>query len=148
VLLKLLALFILLPLVELWLLLVLARHTSVGFTLLLVVLTGVTGTLLARSQGWRTLLALRAEVARGTFPAETLVDAAMIFLAGVLLLTPGLITDAAGITLLIPACRRFYRRKCWQWLREHVRLEAWTTGAEANRSQVVDTTLGDRRDDP
>jgi UPF0716 protein FxsA len=143
-----LALFILLPLVELYLLLVLARHTSVGFTLACVVVTGVTGTVLARSQGWRTLLAVRAELARGRFPAEALIDAAMIFLAGVLLLTPGLITDAVGMTLLIPACRRFYRRKCRQWLREHVRLEAWSVRAKSDRPQVVDAQVVDRRNDP
>jgi UPF0716 protein FxsA len=132
-LLKLLVLFVCVPLVELWLLLLLAEHTSVGVALAVVIVTGVTGTLLARAQGWHTLRAIRAEVARGRFPGTSLIDAAMILCAGALLLTPGLLTDALGLSMLIPGCRRLYRRMAQQWIRSHFQLQTWTVAEPDGR---------------
>ena len=76
---KLLALFILVPLAELWLLLVLARHTSVWTALLVVMVTGVAGTLLVKAQGWRTMRRITEELQQGRLPTDALLDAAMIF---------------------------------------------------------------------
>ncbi len=89
----LLLLFIFVPLVELALLLYLADTTSWQLTLGLVVATGVFGTALARSQGWRAWSRIRDELAAGRMPAEPLLDAVLIFVAGALLLTPGILTD-------------------------------------------------------
>ena len=107
-LLKLLSLFILVPLVELALLLYLADASSWQFTLLLVIATGVIGTLLAREQGWRTWTRIRDELAAGRMPADSLLDGVLIFIAGALLLTPGVLTDLLGISLLVPWCRACY----------------------------------------
>lgn len=98
--------FVLVPLAELALLLYLAEIFSWQRTLLLVIVTGVLGTLLARSQGWRTWVRIRDELAAGRMPAESLLDAVLIFVAGALLLTPGVLTDALGISLLIPPVPR------------------------------------------
>jgi UPF0716 protein FxsA len=140
-LLRLAALLILVPLVELWLLLVVARHTSVATTLLLVIVTGVTGTLLARAQGWRTLQTIRRELAHGHVPTASLLDAAMIFLAGALLLTPGLLTDAVGLSLLIPTCRRGYRRVAVRWIQRHFTVDSASPFPPTNRSRVIDVQV-------
>ena len=63
---------------------------------------------------------------RGEVPAEELMDAMIIFIAGVLLLTPGFITDCAGILLLIPATRNAFKR----WLR--TKFDTWVAQNSAN----------------
>lgn len=148
VVLRLLALFVFVPLVELWLLLVLARHTSVAATLLLVVVTGVVGTVLAREQGWRTIRTIQRELAQGHLPTDALLDAAMILMAGAMLLTPGMITDAIGLTLLLPPCRRFWRRQAARWLRRHFTLHMSPVADQPASSRVIDAQVVRRSEDP
>ncbi len=109
--------FVVFPLIELWLLLRLAAWMGWAHTLSLVVVTGITGAWLARTQGLQTLRAIQRDLVLGTMPAPRLMDGVMILVAGVLLVTPGLLTDAVGFLLLVPAIRAFVRA----WLR--VKLE-------------------------
>ena len=110
------------PLLELWLLVKLGGHYGVGPTLLLVVVTGIAGAWMARTQGVMILLSIQRELAEGRMPAPQMIDGVMILVAGVLLLTPGLITDAAGFLLLVPPVRAlirgWLRRKLERKLRE------------------------------
>ncbi len=107
---QLLLLFITIPFIELVLLLMLSERMGWAPTLGLVVFTGVVGANLARHQGLRTIQKLQQEVSGGQMPATALMDAAMILVAGALLLTPGVLTDLFGFSLLIPFCRHAYRR--------------------------------------
>jgi len=109
------ALFVLVPLLELVLLLYLAYATHPLWTLGVILVTGMIGAPLAKSQGWRTMRRIQQELAENRMPAESLVDAVMIFVAGALLLTPGLLTDLFGFSLLTPVCRRWYRRCLSRW---------------------------------
>jgi UPF0716 protein FxsA len=141
---------VLVPLVELFLLLKLAEVTSPAVSLGVVILTGVVGTLLARSQGFRTLRRARAELAGGRMPAAALIDAVMIFLAGALLVSPGILTDLLGISLLVPACRRFYRRKATDWFRRNVTIYTTRTGtgqAPFPQSKVIDSYVVEPKGD-
>ncbi len=144
---RLLLLFILVPFVELWLLLWLADRTSWQHTLVLVIVTGIVGSLLARSQGWRTYTRIQRELAAGHVPGESLVDALMIFVAGALLLTPGILTDVFGLSLLIPFCRRFYRRRLVASFKSRFTLHQVAPGqwtATSGRANVVDCDVVDR----
>ena len=89
----LLAVFILMPVAEIAVLL--KVHESIGLfdTLMLVILTGFVGAFLARQQGMMVLFQIRKDMAEGRMPAPRLMDGVMILVAGVLLITPGLITD-------------------------------------------------------
>jgi len=106
---RLLLLFILLPGVELALLIELGRAIGTPGTLLLIAVTGVIGAALARRQGLRALRDLQAESAAGRLPAAALTDGAIILVAGALLITPGLLTDATGFLCLVPAVRAWVR---------------------------------------
>lgn len=142
---RLLFLFVVVPLVELMLLLLLARWISDTLTVLLVILTGLAGTMLARSQGWKTFRRIQLELNNGTLPAAALLDAAMIFSAGTLLLTPGILTDLLGMTLLMPFCRQWYRGWVLRWIRRHFQVQSFPTTPETNdRSQIIDSCVVDR----
>ena len=95
-LLKLLALFVIVPLVELALLLKLGDVVGWEVTLFIVIVTGAVGSWLAKSQGWRAYRRIHEELTAGRLPAEPLMDAVMIFIAGALLLTPGILPTCSA----------------------------------------------------
>ena len=105
-LLRLFLLFTLIPIAELALLLWIAKRTDWLFTLGLIITTGVVGAWLARREGLRCLLNARQRLQRGEMPADSLLDGLMILVAGALLITPGVLTDLVGFSLLVPSVRR------------------------------------------
>ena len=123
---SLLAAFILMPIIELAVLLKLHAVAGLVNTLAVVIITGFVGAFLARAQGIMVLAQIRHDLAEGRMPAPRLMDGVMILIAGVLLITPGLITDTAGFLLLIPAVRSTIRA----WLRR--KLEAKLRDGTAN----------------
>jgi UPF0716 protein FxsA len=107
---RLLLQFTAVPLVELFLLVKMGTVVGVGPTIALVIFTGVLGAWLARQQGLGVLHRLRVELAEGRLPADALIDGLLILVAGAVLLTPGLLTDALGFVLLVPPSRAVVRR--------------------------------------
>lgn len=108
---RLLFLFVLIPLIELALLVQLGQVVGLWPTIALVALTGVLGATLARAEGLRTLARFQSEVAAGRMPGGTLLDGLCILVGGAFLLTPGLLTDLAGFSLLVPFSRRWIQRR-------------------------------------
>ena len=102
----LLALFFIVPLVEIYLLIQVGSVIGGIPTVFLVVFTAVLGALLLRQQGFATIGRVQASLARGEIPAVELLEGAMLILGGALLLTPGFFTDAIGFVFLIPLLRR------------------------------------------
>ncbi len=133
----LLILLITVPLLELMVLLWLAEVTSFWFTVATVVATGILGTLVARSQGLAVWQRIRSQLRAGQMPAGAVTDAAMIFVAGVTLVVPGLLTDALGFALLVPACRVWIKQRVMNWIQRRYHLR--TPGGHAPRSQIVDS---------
>ena len=107
---RLFAAFVVVPLIELFLLLQLASFTSVPMTIMVVVGTGIMGSILARREGMMAWFRFRSALAEGRMPNREIQDGLMVVFAAALLLTPGLLTDALGFTLLIPAGRELIRR--------------------------------------
>jgi UPF0716 protein FxsA len=107
---KLLAAFIVIPLVELYLLFRIAALTSPVTTLLLVIITGIIGSVLARREGAMAWFRFQSALSEGRMPSREIQDGLMIVFAAALLLTPGLLTDLLGFTLLIPWGREIVRR--------------------------------------
>ncbi|MCA9148086.1 MAG: FxsA family protein [Planctomycetales bacterium] len=134
---RLLLLFVLVPFCELMILLKLAELTSAAWTLTIIVVTGMIGAALAKRQGVGVITRLRAETARGQIPTTTLVDALMIFVAGALLITPGVLTDLFGFSLLVPWCRQRYRAALLRWFKQHtiVTTRVVSAGSPWHRSE-------------
>ena len=103
-------LFVVVPLVELVLLIQLGRTVGFWPTLALVLITGVSGAMLARLEGLRVLVQVQREVASGRIPGQALLDGLSVLIGGVLLLTPGLLTDLLGFSLLLSGPRNWIQR--------------------------------------
>ncbi|MDP6396800.1 MAG: FxsA family protein [Candidatus Marinimicrobia bacterium] len=106
---KLLFIFIGIPLLELMILIELGREIGFWPTIFLVIVTGVLGASLARSQGMWIWLEIQHELSQGNMPADKLVDGLLILIGGIVLLTPGLLTDIFGFMLLIPVTRNLFK---------------------------------------
>ena len=113
-------LFVVIPIAELALLVWLGSVMGFWPTMGLVVLTGVAGAALARASGLKVVQQIRAEIAAGRMPVDHMVDGLLVLVGGVLLLTPGILSDLVGIALLLPATRSMIRRVVQKKLRKLV----------------------------
>lgn len=113
-LLKLFLAFTLIPLVEIYLLIKLGQNFGAITSILIVIFTGILGAYLAKMEGLRTLFRLQETLREGGMPGEELLDALLIALAGLVLITPGFITDLVGFLLLVPFTRMLVK----SWLKE------------------------------
>ena len=93
------------PILELYILFKLAGAINWGPTILLVIVTGVTGAYLAKQQGKEILNKIQMELSGGNMPGDSLLNGLCILVGGVLLLTPGILTDITGFLLIIPISR-------------------------------------------
>ena len=118
---KLFALFVIVPIVELMLLIQVGQWVGLWPTLALVLLTGAAGASLARREGLRTLAAIQGELAAGRLPGSSLLDGAAILIGGAFLLTPGILTDLVGFSLLLPPTRALIRRRVRKSLEASIR---------------------------
>lgn len=119
---RLLLLFTVVPFVELSLLLWLGARMGLVNTLLLIAVTGVAGASLARREGFGILARLQSEIAEGAPPESTLIEAVLIFSGGLLLITPGVLTDIAGFSMVLPGSRAFYAAHLREWFASRVRV--------------------------
>lgn len=99
-------LFIVIPLIELYFIIVVGGAIGAFWTVLLVVLTAIVGVHLLRTQGMSTLTRAQRNMAQGKIPAMEMIEGIALAVAGVLLITPGFITDAIGFLCLVPASRQ------------------------------------------
>ncbi len=114
-------LFIIVPLLELALLIEVGQIVGFLPTMALVIFTGVTGAWLARLEGLRTLWKLREDLARGQLPGQAIMDGMSILMGAAFLLTPGIITDFVGFSLLLPVTRRGIQRQVRTRLEQGIR---------------------------
>ncbi|KAA5541087.1 FxsA family protein [Roseiconus nitratireducens] len=134
--LRLLILFITVPLVELYLLLQLADVTGAGATFLLVIITGIIGSALAKREGVMAWQKFQEALRAGRVPGAEIQDGLMIVFAAALLLTPGLLTDAVGFLLLVPLGRKLMRKYVFsRWFRGFGAVQIRSTTFESNSSE-------------
>lgn len=103
-------LFTLVPAIELMLLIKIGSNIGAGNTIFIIVFTGVLGAYLARLQGFLVFQKIQNDLNRGVMPSSEMIDGLMILVGGIVLLTPGFITDALGFLLLIPWTRSLIKK--------------------------------------
>lgn len=107
---RLFLIFSVVPIIEIWLLIKVGRVIGALPTVCLLLVISLVGAWLAKSQGLRTVAAIRDELAAGRLPAAGLLDGAMILAGGILLLTPGFFTDFLGLFFLFPLSRTLLKK--------------------------------------
>lgn len=120
--LKLFILLMIVPAVELVLLIQLGARIGLLNTIALIVITAALGAALTKQQGLETLEKIKRSVNKGEIPTSSLVDGLLILIAGIVLMTPGLLTDAFGFFLLIPACRSLIRSTAVEAFKRNVKV--------------------------
>ncbi len=106
---RLLLLFICIPLIEIFILFKMAAILGFWETIIIQVGTGFLGATLAKYEGLRVWTTIQKELNQGLMPNEKMIDGLMIFAGGIVLLTPGLLTDLFGLFLLIPFTRKIFK---------------------------------------
>jgi len=119
-LLKLLLLFIITPVIEMAILIELGKRIGTLQTIGIIIVTGIIGASLAKSQGLRIYRRIRESVDHGELPHNHLIEGLLILIGGALLITPGILTDAAGFLLVIPWTRKLVREALKKYFRRKI----------------------------
>jgi UPF0716 protein FxsA len=106
-----LILFLIFPILELYLMIQVGTEIGAIWTITIIVFTGVLGGLLLRQQGFSSMMRVRESMNRGEVPALPLFEGLVVVIAAIFLIIPGFITDAIGIFFLVTPIR--------QWLIRH-----------------------------
>ena len=120
--------FVVVPLAEIYLLVQLGQVIGAWWTILVLVASGVLGSLLVRREGGRTWQALQAALSSHRMPATELADGALVLIGGTLLLTPGFLTDAVGLFCILPFTRPLARRVLARVITRRLARRSPTTG--------------------
>lgn len=104
-----LLLLIIVPALEIGLLVLSGQAFGLIPTVLLIITTGILGAYLAKKQGMETLRKAQQNMQYGQLPGDAIIDGLCILVGGVVLLTPGFITDAIGFLLLLPPTRKMFK---------------------------------------
>lgn len=140
-LLKLFLLLTVVPLVELMILLRIGAWLGWLPTLGLVVATGLLGAILTRREGLKAVSRINQELDRGEMPTSAMADGVLILLAGVVLITPGVLTDICGFALLIPPMRRWIKRRLARYWRGRIVVHGLNfDDPDATHDDFVDVT--------
>ncbi|VXB56090.1 FxsA family protein [Nocardioides sp. AX2bis] len=102
--------FVVMPIVEIYVLIQVGQVIGGWWTVLLLLLGGVVGSWLVRREGARAWRALQDALRRGAVPGREIADGALVLVGGTLLLAPGFVTDALGVLLVLPLTRPLWRR--------------------------------------
>ena len=132
------AVFIVVPLLEIFAFIQVGSAIGAFPTLALIVLTAVVGALLVRRQGLRVVLDARESLARDELPLAAALHGGLLLFAGLLLLTPGFVTDTIGFLLLVPAARSVVAKRLWRWLEARTKVRARSAAGRGRRPAVIE----------
>lgn len=113
-------LFVVVPILEIAAFIQIGSLIGLWPTLGSIVLTAVIGAFLVRQQGFKVINDARMQSARNEIPVTPVIHGVFIFAAGLLLLTPGFVTDTIGFIFLIPPFRLLIAHKAWSWIKANM----------------------------
>jgi len=118
---KLLILFVIVPVTELYILIEVGKKIGSLTTIGIIILTGIIGAYLVKSQGFMILRKIQNDLNEGIMPGDSLIQGAIILAGGILLLTPGFVTDIVGFIFLIPVSRNIVKKYLLKWLKGKIK---------------------------
>jgi UPF0716 protein FxsA len=118
---KLLILFVIVPVTELYILIEVGKKIGGLTTIGIIILTGIIGAYLVKGQGFMILKKIQSDLNEGIIPGDSLIQGAIILAGGIFLLTPGFVTDIIGFIFLIPVSRRVVKKYLLKWLKGKIK---------------------------
>ena len=119
--------FIVVPIVEMYILIQVGGLIGGLYTIGLVLLTALIGVTLLKRQGLSTLMTAQQKMQTGQMPVTEMAEGLMLAVAGALLLTPGFVTDAVGFILLTPYLRQYLAERLFKvWLKNNVQTQFYS----------------------
>jgi UPF0716 protein FxsA len=122
---RLLLLFTLIPLIELYILIKVGGLIGALNTILIIVVTGITGAYLARTQGFKVIQKINLAIEQGRTPGRELLEGLFILIGGFTLLTPGFITDIMGLSMLFHPTRSLYIKLALRLIQNKIDTGQW-----------------------
>lgn len=114
---KILILFVIIPVTELYILIEVGKRIGSLTTISIIIFTGILGAYLVKNQGFMILKKIQNDLNDGIMPGDSLIQGVIILAGGILLLTPGFVTDTVGFIFLIPASRNVIKKYLLKWLK-------------------------------
>lgn len=118
---KLLILFVIVPVTELYILIEVGKKIGSLTTIGIIILTGIIGAYLVKGQGFMILKKIQNDLNEGIMPGDSLIQGVIILAGGIFLLTPGFVTDIIGFIFLIPVSRRVVKKYLLKWLKGKIK---------------------------
>jgi len=118
---KLLILFVIVPVTELYILIEVGKRIGSLTIIGIIIFTGILGAYLVKNQGFMILKKIQNDLNDGIMPGDSLIQGAIILAGGILLLTPGFVTDIAGFIFLIPVSRNVIKKYLLKWLKGKIK---------------------------
>ena len=118
---KLLILFVIIPVTELYILIEVGKKIGSLSTIGVIILTGIIGTYLVKNEGFMILRKIQNDLNEGIMPGDSLIQGAIILAGGILLLTPGFVTDILGFIFLMPVSRSIVKKYFLKWLKGKIK---------------------------
>ena len=118
---KLLILFVVVPVTELYILIEVGKRIGSLTTIGIIIFTGILGAYLVKNQGFKILRKIQNDLNEGIMPGDSLIQGAIILAGGILLLTPGFVTDIVGFIFLIPVSRNVVKKYLLKWLQGKIK---------------------------
>lgn len=143
-------LFVAVPIVEIWVILKVGSLIGALPTVGIIVVTAVSGAALARHQGFAALRQLQEAMAAGRKVGRALVEAALVLVAGIMLLTPGFVTDGIGLALLLPPVRAWVAARLARWAEGRAMDQAhvfWSPGRPPGPGEPEEREEREERDE-
>ncbi len=122
---KLLFIFLIIPIIELYLLIKIGGVIGALNTVLIILITASLGAYLAKSQGFRVLREIQETMSRGYMPGNELLHGFFVLVGSFALLTPGFLSDIIGLTMLIPRMREIYVEFTKRIIRKKIQSGQW-----------------------
>lgn len=113
---KIVALFIIIPLIEIYLFIVVGKYIGVLPTILIVIGAAIIGVSMLKREGFKAIKNFKIALNEGRVPGDEILNGILVLIGGVFLITPGFITDAMGFLLLIPSTRLVAKK----WVKKYI----------------------------
>ena len=140
--------FILVPIVEMYILIKVGAMIGGLYTIGLVLLTAVIGVSLLKKQGISTFMTAQQKMQTGQMPVTEIAEGLMLAVTGALLLTPGFVTDAFGFVLLTPVLRQYLTKKLFEsWLKKAQRTNFSGTAEFYSQQKTYKSGFSDAHDE-